>query len=190
LSSADTTRSLTGKEQAFVDYYLGESRFNATDAARKAGYKGNDVTLASVGYENLRKPKITSEISRRMNEHCASANEVLDVLTTQMRGSIVGVIRATGDVELADKLEAAGVDRLLKKHKIRRSIRTTREGETVEDVTHEFEIHDPQAAAVHVGKYHKLFAERTEVTGKDGGPIRINKAEELTDDELAGIASR
>ena len=30
---------------------------------------------------------------------------------------------------------------------------------------------------------------RTELTGKDGGPIRIAKAEDLSDDELAAIAS-
>lgn len=29
---------------------------------------------------------------------------------------------------------------------------------------------------------------RTEITGKDGGPVRITKAEDLTDDELAAIA--
>lgn len=31
---------------------------------------------------------------------------------------------------------------------------------------------------------------RTEITGKDGGPLRIAKAEDLTDDELAAIAGR
>lgn len=31
---------------------------------------------------------------------------------------------------------------------------------------------------------------RTEHTGKDGGPIRLVKAEEMTDDELAAIAGR
>jgi len=31
---------------------------------------------------------------------------------------------------------------------------------------------------------------RTEITGKDGGPIRFTKAEELSDDELAAIAGR
>lgn len=31
--------------------------------------------------------------------------------------------------------------------------------------------------------------EHTEITGKDGGPIRVIKAEELTDDELAAIAA-
>lgn len=53
--------ALTPKQQAFVDAYAG----NATDAARKAGYQGNDATLAQVGYENLRKPEVREAIRAR-----------------------------------------------------------------------------------------------------------------------------
>ncbi|WP_225349682.1 terminase small subunit [Ligilactobacillus hayakitensis] len=30
---------MTNKQQAFINYYLGESKMNATDTARCAGYK-------------------------------------------------------------------------------------------------------------------------------------------------------
>jgi hypothetical protein len=33
------------------------------------------------------------------------------------------------------------------------------------------------------------FKEKVEHSGKDGGPIRIVKAQELTDDELTSIAT-
>ena len=49
---------LTTKQQRFVDFYDG----NATEACRKAGYKGNEKTLAQVGAENLRKPYIIRAI--------------------------------------------------------------------------------------------------------------------------------
>lgn len=52
---------LTFKQQRFVDAYVG----NATDAARKAGYKGNYNTLHSVGVENLQKPSIIQAIRNR-----------------------------------------------------------------------------------------------------------------------------
>lgn len=161
---------LTGKQQVFIDSYLSNG-FNATEAARHAGYKGNDVTLASIGYQNLRKLQIASEISGRMNEHCASANEVLDVLTTQMRGSLVTVIRATGDKELADKLEETGADKLLKKLEIIKTVKRTKEEEEIEETRYKFEIHDPQSAAVHIGKHHKLFTDRQEIGGIGGGPL-------------------
>jgi phage terminase small subunit len=47
---------LTHKQELFCREYF--VSLNATQAARDAGYKGNDVTLASVGYENLIKPQI------------------------------------------------------------------------------------------------------------------------------------
>ncbi len=52
---------LTLKQQRFVDAFDG----NATAAARAAGYKGDDVTLATVGAENLRKPQIAAAIAAR-----------------------------------------------------------------------------------------------------------------------------
>ena len=56
-----TKKTLTTKQQRFVDLYDG----NATEAARQAGYKGNDKTLAEVGAENLRKPGIKKAIKAR-----------------------------------------------------------------------------------------------------------------------------
>jgi len=54
-------KKLTVKQQRFVDCYDG----NATEAARQAGYKGNDVTLGQVGAENLKKPQIKEAIVAR-----------------------------------------------------------------------------------------------------------------------------
>jgi hypothetical protein len=55
-------RALTPKQARFAKEYarLG----NGTAAAKAAGYRGNDVTLAAIAYENLRKPQITSEVNR------------------------------------------------------------------------------------------------------------------------------
>lgn len=57
-----TEKKLTPKQQRFVSEYL--KCWNATEAARKAGYKGNDATLSAVGGENLRKPLISEAIER------------------------------------------------------------------------------------------------------------------------------
>ena len=57
---------LTIKQQTFVAEYLKTG--NATEAARRAGYKGNDNTLAQVGNENLRKPKVVELIKSKETE--------------------------------------------------------------------------------------------------------------------------
>ena len=59
---------LTLKQRLFVEAYTGEARGNATQAARLAGYRGNDKTLAQVGKENLRKPTIANAIKPRLED--------------------------------------------------------------------------------------------------------------------------
>lgn len=52
---------LTPKQEAFVREYLVD--LNATQAAKRAGYRGNDVTLGAVGAENLKKPQIARVVA-------------------------------------------------------------------------------------------------------------------------------
>lgn len=55
---------LSIKQAAFVAAYLGEANGNATEAARIAGYKGNDKTLQAIGSQNLSKLMITEAIDQ------------------------------------------------------------------------------------------------------------------------------
>lgn len=57
---------LTPKQTLFVSEYLKTG--NATEAARKAGYKGNDKTLGQVGSENLKKPGIARAIAKKQEK--------------------------------------------------------------------------------------------------------------------------
>ena len=57
---------LTPKQKAFVSAYVATG--NATEAARKAGYAGNDQTLKSVGAENLTKPYLARAIEAKQKK--------------------------------------------------------------------------------------------------------------------------
>ncbi len=59
--------TLTTKQQLFINHYLANGA-NGVQAARSAGYKGNDATLSAVSKENLRKPLITAEIEKAQEE--------------------------------------------------------------------------------------------------------------------------
>ena len=94
--------ALTPKQQSFIDAYLVNP--NATDAARKAGYKGNDNTLHAMGAENLRKPTIQLALKERGTPQEAakkakilSADEVLERLSK---------FAASDDVEPKDSIKA------------------------------------------------------------------------------------
>ena len=57
------TPKLTPKQKAFADNYI-KNGGNASDAARKAGYKQPEIQ----GYENIRKPSISTYIAERQAE--------------------------------------------------------------------------------------------------------------------------
>lgn len=77
---------MTDKQKRFCDEYLIDC--NATQAAIRAGY--SPKTAYSIGEENLKKPKLKTYIDERLeqlhNEKTADAQEVLEYLTSVMRG--------------------------------------------------------------------------------------------------------
>lgn len=112
---------LTNRQKAFADYYI--ELGNATEAARRAGYKGKNVN--KIASENLAKLDIKQYIDERMalieSERIAKAEEVLQYLTRVLRGEEteqVVVVESTGDfisearlinkeLSAKDKLKAA-----------------------------------------------------------------------------------
>ena len=54
-------------------------------------------------------------------------------------------------------------DDLIKKLKTRKTRRTTAQGQTIEEVTQDVELHDSQAATVQLARVHKLLTDRVEV---------------------------
>lgn len=194
------SEELTGKQKAFINAYLGVAKFNATEAARLAGYKGDDTVLAAVGYENLRKPQIEAEVKARFNEATMSANEVLARLTEIAGGQITDFLDEDGAFSLKITKQR-GKAHLLKKLKIKRSrkqVETITEGdeesrETLEsslvqeDV--ELEMYSAHEALRDLGKFHKLFTERIEHSNPDGSAVVQPIADALTKVYGAGPAS-
>ena len=66
---------LTPLQDRFVDWYI--ITLNRTEAARKAGYKGDDNALAVIGHRNLRNAKIRAAITARMEELTMPKAEIL-----------------------------------------------------------------------------------------------------------------
>jgi phage terminase small subunit len=110
-------RPLSAKQQQFITYYLGNSRGNATDAARRAGYKQPEQS----GHENLNKPEIRARIDAELQARAMSEYEVLSELAEVARVEWHVLARAR---ELGSKVKALEL----------------------------------------LGKYHKLFTDKTENT--------------------------
>ena len=84
-------KKLTAKQELFCKAYLSNG-FNATESARQAGYKGNDVTLGAVGAENLKKP----QIKKYIEEEKAKDSKKLNIT----RESLLADIQIAKDMAL------------------------------------------------------------------------------------------
>jgi phage terminase small subunit len=138
---------LTNKQRAFIEHYL--ECWNATEAARKAGYQGNSNTLGTVGAENLLKPNIRRRIEERLKTAAMSADEVLSRLSRQARGDMANFINLElrgGKLDL-EKAEKLGLLHLIKK------VSWTKQGTTIE-------LYDAQSALEKLARVHGLFTER------------------------------
>jgi len=98
---------LTGKLPAFVEAYVGEARFNATEAARMANYAHPE----SSSKDNMQNPRVLEAIEERLEEMRAGANEVLSELTYMAFARV-----DDGWVRPSDKVQALKL--LMKFHKM------------------------------------------------------------------------
>lgn len=99
-------RKLTLKQQRFIDFYVG----NGADAARKAGYKGNDKTLAVVASKLLNDANIASRIKARESKesrpNIATRKERQEFWTSIMRNKAQSLEDRFRASELLGKSEA------------------------------------------------------------------------------------
>jgi len=102
---------LTEKQKRFIDYYIETG--NATEAARKAGYKGKNLDV--IGSQNLVKLRtyIEERMKQKQSERIASQDEVLEFLTRVMRGQeIEEVVGFTESGPVKEKKTPSTKDRV------------------------------------------------------------------------------
>lgn len=161
--------AISDKQRAFLAAYL--ECWNASEAARRAGY--SVATAGSQGSRLLKNVEISAEIERFKAEHIISPEEVQILLTQQARSDIGDFLTQNGDDVVVDlpRAVAAKKTSLIKKLSQSRTVRVRSDGETEETVSTTLELYDKQAAIVQAGKIHKLFTDRSEVAGPDGGAV-------------------
>lgn len=117
---ADALPKLTAKQRRFVDAYCGEARFNASEAARIAGYKD----VGNEGWRLRKNADISAHIEDRLNTYSATSAEALieltDVAMSEWRDHLtVKTDPRTGDtldvrMDLGSKVKA--LELILKAH--------------------------------------------------------------------------
>lgn len=136
----------TEKEKKWLaEYYV---CWNATEAARRAGYK----SPLKQGWQ--KKEKFADEIKTHIEELQMGADEVLIRLAEHARGSLADF----ADVTLLTDLKNHPKAHLVKK--LRTDVSEGADGK-INYRTH-FELYDAQAALVHIGKHLGLFNDKVE----------------------------
>jgi phage terminase small subunit len=149
--------AMNRKHQQFASEYL--KNLNATRAYMKVYPAASYETARRNGSELLTNTDIAQEVKRRLDENAMTADEVLARLAEYGRAEYSPYITSDGSVNIAKLIEDD------KGHLIK-SVKETEHGRM-------YEFYDAYAAVVQIGKYHKMFVERTEVTGKDGDAIAV-----------------
>lgn len=139
-----------------------------------------------MGARLLKNVEISEVISARLTETAMSADEVLMRLADHARGSMADFVRVTpaGPVFDFQAAETNGKLNLIKKLKTKTKIYVDFDKDpdnddlTVEigqrtEIDVELELYDAQAALEKLGRHHKLFTDKTELTGKDSGAITV-----------------
>lgn len=152
---------LTLKQHAFVDNYIQTG--NATDATVKAGYTQDRDSAAQVGSRLLRNVKVQQEIKRRLGISIAGPSEVLELLSKHARADTTDILNNNGEFDLTK----AKRRRILKKIRTKKITRYSKDGEKIEEIQTEAEIHDPQTALEKLGRFHQLFPTQLKLSVDD-----------------------
>jgi hypothetical protein len=186
---------LSDKHKQFVNEYL--KRWNATEAYMAAYPKANRASAGVLGSSLLANSDIRAAIDERMMEMAMGTDEILVRLAEYARGNYLPFIKIEKGLIYFDLTDPKAIEHfhLIKKiNKIR--VKTPvpptakapkKTAEPTEERWVEVELHDPLRALELLGKAHKLFVYRHELTGKDGAPL--GERAELTLKDLAPYIS-
>ncbi len=167
--------SLTTKQRRFVEEYIGPANFNATEAARRAGYSEN--TARQMGSENLTKPYIAEAIDAKLDELSMSAAEATKRLTDWARADPSDVIEVheggRWSLDLKRAIETG-------------AIRLIKELSYDADGRPKVKLHDAKDATIQLAKIRGLYVDRVRHEGNvNVGVLMVPETEADEWDELA-----
>jgi hypothetical protein len=180
-------RKLSPQREKFVEE-LAANGGNATKAAKEAGYSAESAK--TMGSRLLQSPEVRKRIRERALEAAGvTADEVIGVLASHMRGDITDLLDEGGCFDLAH-VRKYGLGHLIKAITIRRETcsHPSHKGQRHAEVLR-IELHNSQTASVHLSKVMGI-----EMPGAEELREMVNKARvylstvKLIHDRLAALA--
>lgn len=170
-------KKLSTKRRRLAEAYLANG-FNGKEAAITAGFSVKRA--AATASEILADPLVKDYIEERMKQVQMTADEVLFRLGEMARGDMREMMMLSPEelkrhpkAWLIKKLKFEAI--IPKEKKSTESTEVETENEPSEPFIYidSVELYDAQAALVMLGKHHKLFTDKQEISGENGQPIPI-----------------
>lgn len=182
---SDWENELTPKQRAFVREYLID--LNATQAAIRAGYSERSAHVE--GVRLLKNAKIDAAVSSAMKMRAdrteITADRVLRELAKIGFSDIRKAVKWQSSL-ITEEDNPDGGDVAVIKTVVTNNVQLIGSDEIDDDTAAaiaeisqnatgglKIKLHDKKAALVDIGKHLGMFAEKVELTGKDGGPVQI-----------------
>jgi len=137
------------KQLAFCQEYVKD--FNGTRAADRAGYTGDDATLAATASRLLKSDKVAAEIAAILQVRCMTVDEALMRLAEQGRGAHSKYIKEDGTIDTENLVKDDNAH-LIKKLKYK-------DGELVD-----IEFYDSQSALNLILRAQGAYQDNVDVT--------------------------
>ncbi len=167
---------LKSQQKVFLENYL--LCWNATQAARIAGYKRNpDVA----GSQMLGKLAIQTAVKARLSEMTMAADESLYRLSTIARGPMIYFLTPRGEIDLTTP-QAQANKHLLKKVRVKSRTYADEGGREITETETDIETYDALAALTLIAKHYGLLNENNPPPS-----LTINQTVNVNGDLLAQL---
>ena len=162
---------LTPKQIMFCQEYMVD--LNATQAAIRAGY--SEDTAKQIGSENLSKPALKAKIQEYMDLRSKrieiTADRVLSELSKIGFADIRKIVTGNALIDISDLDDDIACAISSVELVTRPTGEKDEDGRPIIDRVHKIRLNDKKGALELMGKHLKLYTEKTEHTGADGGAI-------------------
>lgn len=183
---------LTDQQAKFVSFYVGEARMNASLAARMAGYSAH----GSVAHEVLNKPHVRAEIDRVLDElrseNILNKRNRLEILV-EMSDRALAIREARADHYAQRAQEGHEVEPGAETGMLCRSPKAIPTGHGDFEIVDEWAYDralasDIRSTLEQTARELGEWNEKHQITGEDGGPLKVESADSAEQKFFAAIA--
>jgi phage terminase small subunit len=180
------------RQEAFCKFYF-DGQMSGQEAAIEAGYKPRSAVVAAsrlISQDKI-KGRIQFLKDRSANAKIATVIECKETLTQQVRARVSDFLTCSADgvwfYDIGPETINTAAIKKIKTATI--PVKGGGDGDTKIIIT-ELELHDPRGAIAELNKMQGSYAPiKTEVTGKDGGPIEFADAKQKLATRLNALAA-